>query len=63
MLDINIDPYILLSIVNTKLRNVYSTLDVFIEETSIDKSLLLKKLQSIGYKYNSVTNQFVSDEA
>ena len=49
----------LLSVVNTKLRDEYSSLDDLCDSLDIEKALLTEKLQSAGYKYNDSLNQFV----
>lgn len=53
------DPIILLSVINTKLRDYYSSLDALCEDLDIDKQELTKKLSSIGYEYKAERNQFV----
>lgn len=53
------DPVILLSFVNTKLRDYYPSLDVLCEELAIPKEDLSKKLQVIDYEYDATQNQFV----
>ncbi len=53
------DPNMLLSVVNTKLRDEYSSLDDLCDSLDIEKALLTEKLQSAGYKYNDSLNQFV----
>ncbi len=53
------DPMLLLSVVNTKLRDFYPTLDAFCDETSTDKDALVDKLKGIDYEYDSSANQFV----
>ena len=45
------DPVMLLSFVNTQLRDYFTTLDLFCE--------LEAKLKSIDYEYSAATNQFV----
>ena len=52
------DPNMLLSVVNTKLRDEYSSLDDLCDSLDIEKALLTEKLQSAGYKYNDSLNQF-----
>jgi hypothetical protein len=54
----NIDPNILLSIMNTKLRDHYTSLDVLCYDLGISKECILIKLDSIGYAYNEKENQF-----
>lgn len=53
------EPMLLLSVVNTKLRDYYSTLDAFCEDMAVDKDSLTEKLKSIDYEYDSDVNQFV----
>ena len=52
------DPNMLLSYINTKLRDEYSSLDDLCDSLDIEKDLLTGNLKSAGYKYNSSTNQF-----
>jgi len=54
----NIDPTILLSIMNTKLRDQYASLDMLCDDLEITKEYILNKLKTIGYNYNDKTNQF-----
>ena len=53
------DPNMLLSVVNTKLSDEYSSLYDLCDSLDIEKALLTEKLQSAGYKYNDFLNQFV----
>ena len=53
------DPVILLSVINTRLRDYYSSLDALCEDLNIDKEELEKKLSAIGYSYKPERNQFV----
>ena len=53
------DPVMLLSVVNTKLRDYYSTLDVLCEDMQVDKQELICKLEMIDYTYDACSNQFV----
>ena len=52
------DPVMLLSVVNTNLRDYYSNLDTFCQAKDVDKEELIKKLSTIGYEYNGEQNQF-----
>ena len=52
------DPAMLLSYVNTKLRDEYATLDELCEDMQIDETGLRGKLESINYFYDDMTNQF-----
>ena len=53
------DPAILLSVINTKLRDFYSDLDALCDDLEIDKTELEEKLSRIDYHYSQSKNQFV----
>ena len=53
------DPVMLLSFVNTQLRDIFTTLDLFCENFNVNRSELEAKLKSIDYEYDAATNQFV----
>ncbi|MCI8766432.1 DUF4250 domain-containing protein [Schaedlerella sp.] len=53
------DPMILLSLVNTKLRNHYDSLDAFCQDMGIEKQELTDRLGQIDYEYMEERNQFV----
>jgi hypothetical protein len=53
------DPAILLSFINTKLRDFYSDLDALCYDLELDKEIICKKLEMIGYEYKPERNQFV----
>lgn len=53
------DPVMLLSAVNTQLRDNYSDLDELCSAAGKDKSEIETKLASIGYKYDADVNQFI----
>lgn len=52
------DPYILLSFINTKLRDEFPSLDNLCLEMDIDSSHLKKVMSSIEYSYTEKKNQF-----
>lgn len=52
------DPAILLSYINTKLRDEFPTLDELCGSLCISREELERKLSLIGYKYNEETNSF-----
>ncbi len=52
------DPFMLLSFVNTKLRDEYSNFNKFCEENNVSKGEIEKVLESIGYCYDEKTNSF-----
>ncbi len=53
------DPVILLSVVNTKLRDFYPSLEAMCEDMQADQSEITEKLKMIDYEYDAVRNQFV----
>ena len=53
------DPVILLSYVNTQLRDHFSSLDAFCDNFETERSTLEDKLKSIDYLYDTATNQFI----
>jgi len=52
------DAFILLSFVNTKLRDQYDSLSDFCEGEDADETDLLDKLRRIGFTYNEELNRF-----
>lgn len=52
------DPVILLSYVNTKLRDDFSSLDELCAALDLDRAALEGKLAAIGYTYDGTRNQF-----
>lgn len=50
---------LLLSVVNTKLRDHYRSLDMLCEDMQLDKEHLMAKLEIMDYVYDEDTNQFV----
>lgn len=53
------DPAILLSFVNTKLRDFYGSLEEMCDDMELDRKEIEDKLSLIGYKYKEERNQFV----
>ena len=53
------DPMILLSVINTKIRDQYHTLDALCEDMQVDKITLLEILKGIDYEYDESRHQFV----
>ena len=53
------DPVMLLSYVNTQLRDYYDSLDDFLKDKELSREGLIKKLTSIDYQYDPELNQFV----
>ena len=52
------DPFILLSWINTQLRDRYDTLDALCEEADVKKAELTAKLAELGYLYDPEQNRF-----
>jgi hypothetical protein len=53
------DPVMLLSYVNTQLRDHYATLDELCKSLGADRDGLVEKLRLIDYEYDPVQNRFV----
>lgn len=53
------DPVMLLSYVNTQLRDHYESLDDLCLSLSVNKSEIITKLSSINYEYDPTLNRFV----
>lgn len=53
------DPILLLSVVNMKLRDFYSSLDALCDDLDEDKNEITAKLSAAGYEYDENFNQFV----
>ena len=52
------DPMILLSFLNTKLRDGYDTLAALCDDLELDEEKLKAKLASIGFSYDAEKNRF-----
>ena len=52
------DPMILLSYLNTKLRDDYSSLDELCDALDLDRSQLEEKISAAGFSYDPSVNQF-----
>ena len=52
------DPAILLSYINTKLRDEYSDLDALCEGLGIDREALVARLGRAGFEYSPENNKF-----
>ena len=53
------DPMLLLSVVNTKIRDYYHTLDALCEDMNVEKDEIICKLKGIDYEYDESKHQFV----
>lgn len=54
------DANILLSYVNLKLRDFYSSLDALCDDMDVSRVEIEEKLSAIGYHYQEAKNQFTS---
>lgn len=52
------DPFMLLSVINTRLRDDFPTLDELCASLDIDKEALIRKLADAGFEYMPQINQF-----
>ena len=55
---LKLDPQILVGIINTKLRNNYSSIDELCSDLNINKAELIQKLGKEDYRYDKQNNQF-----
>lgn len=53
------DPMILLSYINTKLRDEYTSLKELCDDMGEDQAEIENKLRSIEYTYNAELNRFI----
>lgn len=53
------DPAILLSYINTQLRDNYPSLEELAKSLAVDENEIKETLSTIGYEYNSELNKFV----
>lgn len=52
------DPVMLLSYINTQLRDFYDSYEDLCRSLDLDENEIKQKLLSIGYEYESSLNQF-----
>ena len=52
------DPVMLLSVINMKLRDTYSSLEDLCEDMDVSKEDIENKLKKINYEYDAQCNQF-----
>ncbi len=53
------DPMLLLSVVNMKLRDFYTSLDAMCEDLQVDKTWIIETLKGIDYEYDEERHQFI----
>ena len=52
------DPFMLLSVLNTKLRDEYSSLKEMCDDLELDEEDLCSRLKAVGFEYDPGRNQF-----
>lgn len=52
------DPMILLSVINTRLRDRYPSLTELCEDLDVEQSALEEKLAAAGFRYSPERNRF-----
>lgn len=52
------DPMMLFSVVNTKLRDEYDSLDALCQDMEVNREDLESKLAEAGFEYNASQNKF-----
>ena len=52
------DPFMLMSFVNTKLRDDYRSLDELCKSLDVDRYELEARLRAAGFEYNEAQNKF-----
>lgn len=55
------DPFLLLSYINTKLRDEYSTLTDLCQSLMLDQNHIEEVLSSIHYVYDKKLNHFIAE--
>jgi hypothetical protein len=53
------DGFILLSLINTKLRDCYPSLEALCEDMELDARELCSRLRGVGYEYDADHNKFI----
>lgn len=53
------DPMMLLSVLNLKLRDYYSSLDALCDDLDEDKQAIIDIMSRAGYEYNEDANAFI----
>ena len=56
------DPIMLLSVVNTKLRDFYPNLEELAAAEGTTADAIIEKLRTINYEYDENRNQFIQED-
>ena len=57
---LTMDINIAYSMLNMKLRDFYSSIDILCEDEEVDKEALISHFKDNGFIYNNSTNQFTN---
>ena len=57
-MELPIDPMMLFSVINMKLRDNYSSLDELCDDMNVSKEEIIDRLAAAGFEYNSEYNKF-----
>lgn len=57
------DPLLLMSVVNTRLRDHYADLDALCDDLNVERAALEAKLSAVGYFYDRAQNRFAARPA
>lgn len=52
------DPFMLMSLINMKLRDNYPSLDALCDDMDVDRKQLEDKLAQAGFEYSAENNRF-----
>lgn len=52
------DPFMLLSVINMRLRDQYDSLDALCDDMNVDKDSIISRLHNAGFEYLPEINQF-----
>ncbi|SEQ79628.1 protein of unknown function [Lachnospiraceae bacterium NE2001] len=61
-MDMPKDPIMLMSFLNTQLRDNYSSLTELAKTYGVSEEELVGKMESIGYKYDEENNKFLKKQ-
>ena len=53
------DPVMLLSFINTQLRDTYESFEAFAIAYQVDANATIEALRAIDYEYDATVNQFI----
>lgn len=59
MENLPVDPVMLYSFINMKLRDSYASLDALCDDLGVDRAELERKLGDAGFEYSAENNRFI----